>query len=305
MPKKRSVNPAQEFEKVLNEIRARRQRRPSKRSPPKLRDHIVGFVDLLGFRNQVLSMSAKEARRTIETLEFLFSGVVEAHKPMDGDPMGIEVRFFSDCFCLALPLDNPDLQNYLDRFFWFFIHVVHIQGEFIFNGHILRGGISVGPHYSSEHLIFSPAQIRAYETESKVATYPMVMLDDSVFDAMDPGNKRFDGQLHPREAAALKHDLESVFGLIAEDESGKSFINYLRFWTELDDPTRADLYFAAHKKVIEDGAKRFLKSPHVLEKYRWMARYHNAYLKKHLTSPGEMLIGDSLFGAHSLPEERD
>jgi len=304
MATKKPIDPAVDLQRILADIRNRRERRTKKKPPPALKDHIVAFIDLLGFRDQVLSMPPKEAGRQIQKLEFLFSSVVGAHKPTAGDQHGIEVRFFSDCFCLALPLDKSDLESYLDGLFWFLVHIVHIQGEFIGNGQVLRGGIAVGLHYSSESLIFSPAQIRAYEVESKSATYPMVMLHDSVLESLQAVVAR-----HKKKpvlsAAALKGDLESIFGLIATDESGKHFVNYLGFWTELDEPTPPETYFAAHKEIIEQGAELHRGVPSLLEKYRWMARYHNAYMTTTLESPQALIIPDEVFGTVRILETDD
>ena len=45
-------------------------------------------------------------------------------------------------------------------------------------GLFVRGGVSVGEFYINEDIVFGPALLDAHNTESNLACYPRIVLDD-------------------------------------------------------------------------------------------------------------------------------
>lgn len=290
------------FLEAMKEAESERTKRPKL---PQYKEHIVCFMDLLGFREQVMSMSVKQAREEIARLDWLLQSVVEPYRVAgvdDSDPIRIQVNYFSDCFCLALPLSTTDLKQYLDAVFWMLVHLQHVQGELILHDKIVRGGVTIDRHFGNPKLIFSRAEIRAYDIESKEAVFPHLLVDRSVVDGIKKALKRHAGQPYDVGAFALESDIQDVAGLLAMREDGRYFLDYLGFWTELDDQEGVVPFFEKHKSFIETNAKKHIKKGAVLEKYRWMARYHDAYVAKMFAHRPGLKIDMTAFGAIRPPK---
>jgi hypothetical protein len=277
-PKKATETAGDRIRALVEQMK---KRKPPKKPPlPKYSEHIVAFVDLLGFRQLVMGMSQKRAREQIADLEWLMQRVVQPYRGPSGeedDTLAIRVNYFSDCVCFALALDARNLKEYLDRIFWFILHVLQVQGELVFHDRLVRGGIVVDRHYASDRLIFSRAQIHAYDIEQKRALYPHVLVDKSVVDAVVNASKKFKDKPYPFGRPAFDDDLADLFGLLALREDGELFVNYLGFWTELDDEDNIRPFFKRHKSIIVNGASGGKASPSITEKMRALARYHNEY----------------------------
>jgi len=130
----------------------------------------------------------------------------------------------------------------------------------------------------------------------------MILVDISVLAAIHRAAGRKQRQPYPWGIKAFESEIGDLFGLWAEDENGRSFVNYLGFWTELDSEYDVRPFFIKHKKLVETGAHRFRSKPDIHAKYRWMARYHDAYVAKLFPNDASLRIDGSSFGSISLPD---
>jgi hypothetical protein len=150
---------------------------------------------------------------------------------------------------------------------WLLWRCVFIQGQLLEQNLLVRGGVALGGHYQSDNVMFSQGLLRSYLLESTVAQWPRVIVSDEVVrQASDYGQMdgQPDGGQYPPPRELLK-----------QDQDGCWFVDYFRFSDHPEvGPARL---FAAHKPVIEQGAKEYSKRPDVL-KYFWMAEFHNQSL---------------------------
>lgn len=252
-----------------------RKKKPKKKLVEKINydDCIVAFIDLLGFSKKIENSNKKESIELIRNLEWIMEKIVNPSHPSK-----IKASYFSDCICLSQVLPKNDSQDYLDSIFHFLLGLIHIQGELIFQGEIVRGGVSIDRHYSSDRLIFSKGLLRSYSIESKKAVNPVIMLDDSVYEKLIKiHSKKPGGYLNQNHYLSK---VNSLLSLSVQLPSGEHVLNYLSFWREVDHHSNIIPYFMKHKELIERGAKEQAKEKTILEKYRWMAKYHNYYLLK-------------------------
>jgi hypothetical protein len=286
---------------MVERIKRERTRGPARRLAA-YDDHVVCYMDLLGFRHKVENMTIATARREIAKLDALLNRVIAPETGPEDEPFHIKVNYFSDCICFACSLSDSDLELVVDKLFYFLLHILHVQGELIFHDVVVRGAVTVDKHFANERLIFSKAQIRAYDLESRHVVYPMVLVDDSVFSAIRSAAKR--KPYYPLGALAFQSDVADLFGLCSTDADGRSFVNYLGFWGELDDHDNIGPFFEKHKSLIETNARRYRSRPELLEKYRWMARYHDSYVQKMFKPESDLLIdGVAAFGKIDVPSE--
>lgn len=134
-------------------------------------------------------------------------------------------------------------------------------------GVLLRGAVSMGDLLvdPAESLVFGPALVRSYDLERKQAVYPRIVIDRNL--ALD-ANKTFQNAFE---------------NLIRRADDGTYFLDYLcgLLTVQFDPPVAADVrerIVRDHRKTIEvalnDTSVR--KDESIIQKYRWLALYHNA-----------------------------
>lgn len=220
-------------------------------------------------------------------------------------PSNVKANYFSDCICLSEALPKKDSENYLDTIFYFLLRLIHIQGELLFQGVLVRGGVSIDRHYSSDRLIFSKGLLKSYFIESKKASNPVIMLDESIYEKLVKfHNKNPGGYLNKSHYLSK---VNSLLSLSIQLPEGDHVLNYLSFWREVDDPSYIMPFFKKHKAIIEKATIDFKNEKAVLLKYKWMASYHNYYLlqayKLDKKVQADLIIDtDKIFGCFSLPK---
>jgi len=222
---------------------------------------IAGFYDLLGYRALVEQSQGdwSLALRKVRSIERLLRDQFTHH----GED--VLIRVFSDNIYIAYPLlANGELRA--ENLFWFMSRLFDVQWWFIKKGFFLRGGISVGTQYASSLVIFGTALVRAYlaEREAKV---PRVIVDGSFLEALDT----FRHKLKDATVSNIKR-------LISRDTDGKWFVDYLMFLDDLDYSYKDRRQILLnHRRRILEQVRMHQEKGDVLQKYLWLARYHNAF----------------------------
>ncbi|MDB6098143.1 MAG: hypothetical protein JWN58_846 [Gammaproteobacteria bacterium] len=216
---------------------------------------IVCFIDILGFRNMVTA--AGDRLELANRLDAAIEKALEAFGGKDalrGTPDAEwRVRIFSDCLCAAKPLSPLGVAVALEA-------VSTFTQEMLVRSLPIRGGIAIGPYAESELLLFSTAQIAAYDLESKVARHPRVVLSASLLGYIN--------------AIADDEYRWLIKELIILDRGRLAFVNYMIFYEE-DDWLGGYAFYDRMSKVLAAMLRRPNISARVREKYLWMAALHN------------------------------
>jgi hypothetical protein len=80
-----------------------------------------------------------------------------------------DIRLFSDCICLVSESSAHGAAAMLDS-------VAYLSLNFATKRIPLRGGVAVGRHFHSDHMIFREALVNAYSLESHVAKWPRTVV---------------------------------------------------------------------------------------------------------------------------------
>lgn len=133
----------------------------------------VLFLDILGFKNKIKTKSAEEI------FEALLS-VQESAKLFNSDERSkIKATIFSDSIVISFPrYDNFGVVQMVSK-------ARYIFWKLLEHGMLCRGGIASGDLYHHDGIVFGPALIDAYETESNVANYPRIVLANSAIAEYD------------------------------------------------------------------------------------------------------------------------
>ncbi len=214
-------------------------------------ERIVAYVDILGFKNLLDSFDESLAKirkafdETINrTLKFAKSPELEESS----------VRVFSDCIYVSGPRRSEVLS--------FLVAVLgSIQQMLALHGVFVRGGIASGRHFESEDILFSVGLQHAYKLETE-AVYPRIIIDESLKEFID--EKLMQG---------VKSELRFRV-LRAPDDF--LFIDYLgAVLNECFEDFTIIAVIADHRAQVLDQVEKFERNTRILNKYRWVADYHN------------------------------
>lgn len=225
---------------------------------PTLRESTVVFMDLLGATTMLNSLTDGQLVHLLGSLRANID-LFDSFPAYEGPA---RVVTFSDNIAAALPLDDAEQDGGIT---WQVLAAGSFQLNLAFNGLLARGGITVGPAYADDSAILGAALVRAYHLESKVASYPRVVLDPECIELFALG-------------ALAESDLHtSVQNQIAlvDTLDGLVFVHYLAFVSEADDEEEATECLRRHESLLQSGLREYADDKHVLPKYVWAADYHD------------------------------
>lgn len=224
----------------------------------KYENRIVLFLDILGFQDHLNKTVDKkkdnedEIQKLYDSLYIinLFGGINDG-----SDKIATQ---FSDSLVISF---KPDSKN---EFLYLLDDIISLIIALVRNGIICRGAISYGKLKHTKDIIFGPALVDAYLTESKAAMYPRVILDPNILDTVADSTEFYtDGR--PQKKVLLSY--------LDEDEDGKYFIDYFKkchYKMPLED---LNTYIDSLRSIIVDGRRK--QKPDLKVKYGWMKSKFN------------------------------
>ena len=253
---------------------------------------IVTFLDILGFRQLVTESSPEIINEILDVLE-----KVATPDKKDGLLYNPETIIFSDSIVRVRKVDNGENSKYpIGLIFNELLDIVHAQSHLIDYGIFIRGGIAFDDISLDENRIFGPALIRAYDLENNYAKYPRLVLDPALIKEYKTNNllKKLD---HSYEM-----DSEYVKDLIRQGDDGLWYVDYGRAVEgELDDLDMYPNFLKRHREVIIQAGSKYKDINRDLEKYFWLATYHNSiveelpdeWFEEYALEKADLLIGTS------------
>lgn len=247
---------------------------------------IVTFIDVLGFRSLLATRVAGEVHAVMEVLR-------DGTRPDEGPaPRGMEkVRLQSRAFTEAVSdavvrVRVYDTQQRDGALFWELLDLLHAQLECIARGVVVRAGVTIGDAYvgyNGEGPVFGPAFARACDIEHTEAVHPRIVVDLPAYEAVR----------HDERLRSEGHEADEEFGylddLLSVDDDGWLFLDYLRAGEpEFDDIADYFSLLSTHERLIRHGLNEAGNDEHTKDKYRWMRRYHNAWILRMI---GELADG--------------
>lgn len=223
----------------------------------------VAFIDVLGFTN--LIKAAEKTPSEHLKLQGLIT-TLDAHVKFDNDTLAPTVPtqvkpcyiFVSDTIIISCPLRHGQYDG-LDIVV---VKTIQIAQKLLELGHLSRGGVAVGNVWHTTTNIFGTAYIEACQTEKKASSARILLAESA--------------------AAEWRTSRRFAPGLCLE-ESGDIIVDVLH----ADYIRQAGCYggiegYVGHVRAHINAAMLYAGLPEsTLEKWRWMARFFNAALKRH------------------------
>lgn len=247
----------------------------------KYENRIVLFLDILGFKNIIDKTVEKNIEnedaieklyRNLEEIKTFLIDRLKINKSLIyKENKSVIVTQFSDSIIISFESDkNATLLILIRTIQELIINLVN-------KGILCRGAISYGKLIHNEKIIFGPALNDAYETETKAAIYPRIILDKSIIELGSITKKS-------KEKFFSKEDI--IMNYLSKDTDEKYFINY--FSKKLFDyvyVTNVESYLTNLRTIIINGSKS--TKPDIKIKYGWMKNKYN-FLIESLKSEDEI-----------------
>ena len=245
---------------------------------PQYETGIVSFIDILGFRDLLQSLTASDVRDIMLKLREFGKG--------DGDtqpePSRMkDYRLHSEAFsesvsdgvirCRTVDTQYPSGPLILEL-----IDLMHCVVESVAAGFLLRAGMTIGDaNIERGGPLFGPAIVRAVELEEQQAVYPRIVIDTRLIESYETDERLWqDGQRDEYEDGILER-------FIARDADGSFYLDYLSAAGpgEFDAGLHGQFEFLRrHRDLARSGLMH--EAAGVRRKYVWLARYHNAFIAK-------------------------
>lgn len=241
-----------------------------------MRKSILCYMDCLGIK----AMSTADAAEASNSLKRLHKALKKARSRYIGDKDfsdGHSVTWFTDNVVVAIPLDHyPDTELPIGLLT---IFIAWFQYDMAIEGFFFRGAITLGDVCVTQKLAFGPALIEAVDLEQCHSVQPRVVVSRSA--QIEIGK-----HLHSYSLS------QSPFATtLAVDAGTTVFINYLALTAgELDDFLYdGRLLIKRHREqVVTELAK--CDVPAVVDKYRWLANFHNTCASRMFPEDLDLLI---------------
>lgn len=248
----------------------------SENEPPRSKECIVAYLDLLGVKEKILNDDDSETNLAI--IRKLYNEVIALQNEKNPTLeifQTCKFKIFSDniVFIQELSNDPNDSIDAIEGLFRIFGVVADFQYcAFVNHGWLLRGGIVQGPLYSDEDIVWGKALVASHYLEDKLAIFPRVIIDE---------------QLHQ---LILKSESHIKDIRIKIDSDGYSYVDYLNFmfidglnpyqltpFLTMEFPKIQNTFIDMLSKVPTDAKP---ESKSIRAKYRWQINYYNGACKE-------------------------
>ncbi len=225
--------------------------------------YAVAYLDILG----VASRMQQKIEHQVEPLNKLYNLYTHILELADSEKgikkyADIKFRIFSDNVIIAKELSDNKKEREQDVFC--LLNCVSnfaclTVGDSV--GWLLRGGLTIGEFFINETIVWGPALLRAYELENTIASYPRIILDNTVLSAVN----------HNKE----QNDFFRV------DFDGVPYLNYMSIWHFSAEIVKNG--FEMMKKEAQKPDGRY--SDKVYQKLFWHKNYINCELDNKREKP--------------------
>ena len=140
------------------------------------KNRIVAFVDILGFKNLVLSLDNNKAlhERLYSALSEIKS-VYSHSQSQNSAQSDLEVSIFSDSVVIS---SDKNIFSIIWTCGW-------LQAKLLGIGILTRGGISQGLTVHQQDVLYGKGMLKAYEIESTSAIYPRIVIDPELLQSLN------------------------------------------------------------------------------------------------------------------------
>lgn len=252
----------------------------------KYEKRIIAFIDILGFRELIKDSEKNPA--TLEKIYEIINYFKNWEKPESWNLKTIEIEedaqkkglanfdlsnkstctCFSDSIIVSIKISDGDINAILSTLI---ANISYIGSYIIQKGILFRGAMTIGNIIHQDNgIILGQGFIDAYNLESKLATFPRIVVSDKLIKELN----------YPLEAKRNRYPYHQY---LTRDKDGCIGFNQLKYfevvqsWTEMKKDILKDALDKT-RKVIIDGLDYSFELPSVHSKYQWLKNEYNSLI---------------------------
>lgn len=243
---------------------------------PVPRKCLVVWIDLLGFKHQLLAAKTPEqfltAYRRVREVQEEFekpSATTEPDQEETNMSLGKRVVAISDGLLIALDLEPGEwsqISTNAARAASFLDDVRLAQARLASTSNFVRGAMALGNFWFQDDILLSPALVEAYENESTKAIQPVVIMERNLAEALRAAS-------HPDDKALLKDYFRDCEWMGDEDREKFVMLDFMPAFGYDDNPVRWLEHYSKVLRKAHDTAS----DDHVRNKYAWLCKYAREY----------------------------
>jgi hypothetical protein len=250
----------------------------------KYEKRIIAFIDILGFRELI-----KDSEKNPATLEKIYEVInyfKNWEKPESWNLKTIEIEedarkrglanfelsnkstctCFSDSIIVSIKTSDSDINAILSTLV---ANISYIGSYIIQKGILFRGAITIGNIIHQDNgIILGQGFIDAYSLESKLATFPRIVVSDKLINELN----------YPLETKKNRYPYHQY---LTRDQDGCVGFNQLKYfevvqsWTEMKAGILKDALDKTRKVIIQ-GLDNSFELPSVHSKFQWLKNAYNS-----------------------------
>jgi hypothetical protein len=225
---------------------------------PGLLDSFVAYVDLLGTKERVATLTDAQLLADIDHIKELRPILHDETIPLRSH----HFVAFTDNLVLGTTIDAFSAARQL-RFL--VTAIAHYQLGYATRGRLVRGGIARGPFFGNPDLVTGQALVDAVLIESTRSIYPRVVLDSRAYTSIKASG------IADNRTAGMGMQWEDA---LLVDGDGQLFVNYLLANDRITIPSEIERRLELHRDIVLAGLTTHTTLS-LADKYVWMADYHN------------------------------
>ncbi|HAW08356.1 MAG TPA: hypothetical protein DCW42_04190 [Bacteroidetes bacterium] len=235
----------------------------------KLIPSFICYADILGFKES--SMENLEKGNGNHFLNRIRNSLNKAYGSIRGKKTLFNIipefnlKVFTDNLVIGFPVPDYKYNSGEHALGSIYRIFSEYQTNLAMDGFFVRGAITFGDFFMDSNIVFGDPLLEAIELE-KDACFPRIILSKKATEMMYDQVAYYGNPKHSPQ-----------YNDFLNDNDNQIFLNYLNVAFSIF-PDNGDIFFEViekHKKHVESNLLKYNKKLHVLEKYQWLARYHN------------------------------
>jgi len=217
----------------------------------------VAFVDILGFASIV---EKSEIDGTlVRKLNEALGGINRRAASARSEELRLEATTFSDTVVLSVPVTPDGLLH-------MFQTIDDLSMDLLGMNMLFRGAVVRGKLWHTTEAIFGPALVGAYYLEAKVSFHPRIMVSKEVL-----------GDASSQSYAPL----QLVSRYISTDAHDIPYLDLFARWHDVSTNWTREVLekLISLQKIIATGLIENAENPPICEKYKWIARKLNLFIR--------------------------
>ncbi|MEI7638417.1 MAG: hypothetical protein WCJ37_13995 [Syntrophus sp. (in: bacteria)] len=240
------------------------------------RKAIVTLIDILGFTQLIKNSSPAEiVYRKLEEVRKSTKSLGEGWGDSLRDFLP-QVFQFSDTIIRVRFTDTNKREFPIKLLCTEIGDIAFAQMELINQGVLMRGGMGYGDVcITDQNVVFGPAYIDAHNMESKYAIYPRIIISSDLMSGY------FQNKIIHKNDDNLRDKYNHISDLLRKGDDGIFYVDYATaIESKLRDKEDYLKFLRKHRILIIEGCNNNTGNRGFLNKYLWLATYHNSIVSK-------------------------